>query len=107
MLVRAILGAAACAAQAGCTHRQLARSTVRATGTVMDIQYHTVLTNLALMSRHPEALPSHIDLADGIASVRLTGVCAGCPATIMTVITSLEEELRKKVPEVEILEAVP
>ena len=44
---------------------------------------------------------------NGIASVRLTGVCAGCPATIMTVITSLEEELRKRVPEVEILEAVP
>ena len=46
-------------------------------------------------------------MANGIASVRLTGVCAGCPATIMTVITSLEDELRKKVPEVEILEAVP
>ena len=39
--------------------------------------------------------------------VRLTGVCAGCPATIMTVLTALEDELRKKVPEVEILEAVP
>ncbi len=48
-----------------------------------------------------------LDVADGIASVRLTGACAGCPASIMTVITSLEEELRKKVPEVEILEAVP
>lgn len=48
-----------------------------------------------------------LDVADGVASVRLTGACAGCPATIMTVITSLEEELRKKVPEVEILEAVP
>jgi Fe-S cluster biogenesis protein NfuA len=34
-------------------------------------------------------------------------VCAGCPATIVTVLTSLEGELRKKVPEVEILEAVP
>jgi Fe-S cluster biogenesis protein NfuA len=48
-----------------------------------------------------------LDVADGIASVRLSGVCAGCPATIMTVLTSLEDELRKKVPEVEILEAVP
>ena len=48
-----------------------------------------------------------LDVADGIASVRLTGACAGCPATIMTVITSLEDELRKKVPEVEMLEAVP
>ena len=48
-----------------------------------------------------------LDVADGIASVRLSGVCAGCPATIMTVLTSLEDELRKKVPEVEILEAIP
>jgi Fe-S cluster biogenesis protein NfuA len=48
-----------------------------------------------------------LEVSNGIASVRLTGVCAGCPATIMTVITSLEEELRKKVPEVEILEVVP
>ena len=48
-----------------------------------------------------------LDVSNGIASVRLSGVCAGCPATIMTVITSLEDELRKKVPEVEILEAVP
>jgi Fe-S cluster biogenesis protein NfuA len=48
-----------------------------------------------------------LEVANGIASVRLTGVCAGCPATIMTVIMSLEDELRKKVPEVEILEVVP
>ena len=48
-----------------------------------------------------------LEVANGIASVRLTGVCAGCPATIMTVITSLEDELRKKVPEVEILEVMP
>ena len=48
-----------------------------------------------------------LSVTDGIASVRLTGVCAGCPATIMTILTSLEDELRKKVPEVEILEAVP
>jgi Fe-S cluster biogenesis protein NfuA len=44
---------------------------------------------------------------DGIASVRLTGVCSGCPATVMTVIAGLEQELRKHVPEVEFLEAVP
>jgi Fe-S cluster biogenesis protein NfuA len=48
-----------------------------------------------------------LEVSNGIASVRLTGVCAGCPATIMTVITSLEDELRKKIPEIEILEAVP
>ena len=37
----------------------------------------------------------------------ISGACAGCPATIMTVITSLESELRKLVPEVEVIEAVP
>ena len=69
MFVRVFLGAVVCAALAGCTHRQLTRSTVLATGTVMDIQYRTVLNNLALLSCHPEALPSHIDLADGVVQV--------------------------------------
>jgi hypothetical protein len=69
MFVRVILGAVLCAALAGCTHRQLARSTVLATGTIMDIHYRTVLNNLALLSCHPEALPSHIDLADGVVQV--------------------------------------
>ena len=45
-----------------------------------------------------------LEVVNGIASVRLTGVCAGCPATILGVITSLECELRKKIPEIEILE---
>lgn len=48
-----------------------------------------------------------LDVSDGIAQVRLTGACAGCPATIMTIITSLEDQLRKSVPEVEVLEVVP
>jgi Fe-S cluster biogenesis protein NfuA len=48
-----------------------------------------------------------VGVADGIASVRLTGACSGCPATIMTILTGLESELRKHVPEVEFLEAVP
>ena len=47
-----------------------------------------------------------LEVTNGIATVRLSGVCAGCPATIMTVITGLEDELRKRIPEVEILEAV-
>jgi hypothetical protein len=66
---RVILCTVLCAALSGCTHRQLTRSTVLATGTVMDIQYRTVLNNLALLSCHPEALPSHIDLTDGVVQV--------------------------------------
>ncbi len=53
----------------GCTHRQLARSTADTAGTVVDIQYETVLNNLARMSACPDDLPSHIDLADGVVQV--------------------------------------
>lgn len=48
-----------------------------------------------------------VAVADGIASVRLSGACASCPATMMTIITGLEHELRTHVPEVEFIEAVP
>jgi Fe-S cluster biogenesis protein NfuA len=48
-----------------------------------------------------------VDVAEGVARVRLNGACAGCPATIMAVIMGLEEELRRHVPEVEYMEAMP
>jgi Fe-S cluster biogenesis protein NfuA len=48
-----------------------------------------------------------LEVCDGVARVRLGGVCTGCPGTIMTVIMGIEEELRKHVPEVEYLEAMP
>ena len=64
---------------------------------------HEVAPALALDGNGIEVL----EVTNGIASVRLTGVCSGCPATIMTVIISLEEMLRKQVPEIEILEVVP
>lgn len=54
---------------AGCTHKQLTQSTVQTAGTVMDIQYQIVLKNLAMLSCHPEALPNHIDLADGVVQI--------------------------------------
>jgi len=53
----------------GCTHRHLTRSTVNTASTVMEIQYRMVLSNLAMMSCHPEALPSHIEIDDGVIQV--------------------------------------
>lgn len=53
----------------GCTHKQLTRSTVLTTSTVMDIQFRIVLMNLARMSCEPGSLPSHIDLAEGVVQV--------------------------------------
>ena len=48
-----------------------------------------------------------LDVTDGVARIRLGGVCAGCPSTIMTIVTGLEEELRRRLPEIDYLEAVP
>ncbi|MFH5805649.1 hypothetical protein [Alienimonas sp. DA493] len=68
-----LLAAALCASlgllPTGCTHRQLVESTTLTAGTVVDIQYRTVLNNLARMHRNPCDLPSHIDLADGVVQV--------------------------------------
>ena len=48
-----------------------------------------------------------LDVDGGCARVRLNGACAGCPATVVFLVRGMEEELRKRVPEVEYLEAVP
>ncbi len=48
-----------------------------------------------------------LEVRDGIAQVRLNGVCSGCPSTLMTVIMGIEQELRRLVPEVQYLEALP
>ena len=44
---------------------------------------------------------------DGVVHVRLSGVCGGCPSSIMAVINGIEQELRRHLPEVEYVEALP
>jgi Fe-S cluster biogenesis protein NfuA len=65
---------------------------------------------------HEEVLPALqmdggwvelLSVEDGVVKVRLSGGCSGCPSTIQAVILGLEDELRRRVPEVEYLEAVP
>jgi Fe-S cluster biogenesis protein NfuA len=48
-----------------------------------------------------------LDVTDGVARIRLGGVCGSCPSSIMAVVMGIEQELRRLVPEVESLEAVP
>jgi Fe-S cluster biogenesis protein NfuA len=48
-----------------------------------------------------------LTVEDGVARVRLLGSCAGCPSTVQAVVMGIEDELRRRVPEVEYLEAVP
>ena len=48
-----------------------------------------------------------LDIDDGVVRVRLNGLCSACPSSIMAVVMGIEQELRRHVPEVEYLEAVP
>lgn len=48
-----------------------------------------------------------LDVSDGVARVRLGGVCGCCPGTAMMMIHGMEQELRRRFPEIEYLEAVP
>ena len=48
-----------------------------------------------------------LEVTDGVARIRLNGVCGNCPSSIMLVVNGIEEELRKHVPEVAYIEAVP
>jgi Fe-S cluster biogenesis protein NfuA len=48
-----------------------------------------------------------VDVVDGVARIKLNGACAGCPATIWTIINGIEQELRQRLPEIEYLEASP
>ena len=48
-----------------------------------------------------------VAVEDGIARLRLGGVCGGCPSSIMAVVSGIEAELRKHVPEIAYIEAVP
>ncbi|MBO0701172.1 MAG: NifU family protein [Zavarzinella sp.] len=48
-----------------------------------------------------------LGVEQGCARVRLNGACAGCPGTVMFIVQGIEQELRKRIPEVEYLEVAP
>lgn len=43
---------------------------------------------------------------DGIVRVKLTGACAGCPMSTMTLKMAIEKKLIEKIPEVKSVEQV-
>ncbi|MBA2225560.1 NifU family protein [thermophilic bacterium 2918] len=47
-----------------------------------------------------------VDVSNGVVQVRFPAACTHCPGSILTIVTLLEDELRKKIPEVEVLEVV-
>ncbi len=43
---------------------------------------------------------------DGIVKVKLTGACAGCPMSTMTLKNAIEETIKKEIPEIKSVEQV-
>lgn len=44
---------------------------------------------------------------DGVVQLRLTGACAGCPFSAMTLAIGVEQKLKEAVPEVVKVQPVP
>ncbi len=47
-----------------------------------------------------------IDVSDGTVKVKLTGACAGCPMSTITLKMGIEQILQKEIPEVKEVVAV-
>jgi len=47
-----------------------------------------------------------IDVTDGVVKVKLTGACAGCPMSKMTLQWGVERTLKQKIPGIVRVEAV-
>jgi Fe-S cluster biogenesis protein NfuA len=47
-----------------------------------------------------------VGIEDNVVKVRLKGSCAGCPMSQMTIKWGVENYLKKKIPEIEAVEAV-
>lgn len=48
-----------------------------------------------------------VAVENGIVQVRLLGMCGCCPGSIHAVLMGIEDELRRRMPEVEYLEMMP
>lgn len=48
-----------------------------------------------------------VAVEDGVVKVRLMGACAGCPMSMMTLQMGVERAIKREIPEVVRVEAVP
>ena len=48
-----------------------------------------------------------VEVVDNVVKVRLKGSCAGCPFSQITIKNFVEKELKKNIPEIDRVEAVP
>jgi Fe-S cluster biogenesis protein NfuA len=47
-----------------------------------------------------------VDAEKGVVKVKLTGACASCPMSQMTLQLGVKQFLKKKIPEIKLIEAV-
>lgn len=47
-----------------------------------------------------------VDVNDGVVNVKLTGACAGCPMSTITLKMGIEKVLKKEIPEIKEVNAV-
>jgi len=47
-----------------------------------------------------------VSIEDGVVKVKLTGACAGCPMSQLTLQKAVEVKLKEKIPEVKYVEGV-
>lgn len=48
-----------------------------------------------------------VAVQDGVVKVRLVGACAGCPMSMMTLQMGVERAIKREIPEIIRVEAVP
>ncbi len=47
-----------------------------------------------------------VDVSDGVVKLRLTGACAGCPMSTMTLRMGIERVLKEQIPDIKEVVAV-
>ncbi len=65
-----------------------------------------VLTTVRPMRQADGGDVELVEVSDGIVKVRLQGACGTCPMAQMTLKMGIEQELKRKVPEVKSVVAV-
>lgn len=48
-----------------------------------------------------------LEITNGVARVRMAGSCGCCPSSVMAVLIGIEQELHRRVPQVDYVELAP
>jgi Fe-S cluster biogenesis protein NfuA len=69
-------------------------------GTIMRDKVEEVLDKIRPSLMRDGGNVELIDVSDGVVKVKLTGACAGCPMSTMTLKMGIEQILKQEIPEI-------